>query len=151
MKVNNISSATGSTYCWNNFGFVLNAKMTIKYLSCPFRVKIIEMLESRAMSHCTFNDSVGHQTVVFQNLFILFFHPLSSHVISNVNVILVFFDHRIAFCKPCQLSMSVVLFSHQVNNNWLDLILLDMAGHILSRRGPDVSRCPDVVHHCVTS
>src|SRR6218665_696914 len=28
------------------------------------------------------------------------------------------------------------------------LFLLDVAGHIGTRRGPDVARGPDVVHHC---
>src|SRR6218665_2631544 len=28
------------------------------------------------------------------------------------------------------------------------LFLLDVAGHIRTRRGPDVARGPDVVHHC---
>ena len=28
--------------------------------------------------------------------------------------------------------------------------LLDLAGHLTTRRGPDVARGPDVVHHCST-
>jgi len=28
------------------------------------------------------------------------------------------------------------------------LFLLDTAGHTRTRRGPDVARGPDVVHHC---
>src|SRR6218665_1274214 len=31
------------------------------------------------------------------------------------------------------------------------LFLLDVAGHIGTRRGPDVARGPDVVHHCSTA
>src|SRR6218665_4123850 len=29
------------------------------------------------------------------------------------------------------------------------LFLLDVAGHIGTRRGPDLARGPDVVHHCI--
>ena len=30
----------------------------------------------------------------------------------------------------------------------LVMFLLDVAGHMTTRRGPDVARGPDVVHHC---
>src|SRR6218665_2547442 len=33
----------------------------------------------------------------------------------------------------------------------LSRFLLDTAGHLRPRRGPDVARGPDVVHHCFTT
>jgi len=32
----------------------------------------------------------------------------------------------------------------------LEVFLLGIAGHMTTRRGPDVARGPDVVHHCLS-